>query len=131
MKTAAALILSLLMAGAAAAQPAETPATPLLMMKDLVAAPGKEVRMLSLTSAPGAASAVHRHNAQVFVYLLSGSMIMQVKGQPPVTLTPGQTFYESPTDIHLVSRNASQTEPAQFLVFMILDKGAPVSVPAE
>ncbi len=130
MKTAAAAVIaSLLLAGAA--QGAETPASPVLMMKDLLAAPGKEVRVLSLTSAPGAASAAHRHNAQVFVYLLSGSMIMQVKGQPPVTLLPGQTFYEAPSDIHVVSRNASQTEPAKFLVFMILDKGAPVSAPAE
>ncbi len=128
---AAALILSLLAAGAAAAQPAESAQSPVIMMKDLVGAPGKEVRVLSLTSAPGASSAVHRHNGQVFVYLLSGSMIMQVKGQPPVTLLPGQTFYESPTDIHVVSRNASQTEPARFLAFMIMDKGAPISAPVE
>ena len=78
---------------------------------------------------PGAASPAHRHNGQVFVYVLSGTMIMQVQGSPPVTVGPGQTVYEDPNDIHGVSRNASDKEPAKFLVFMIMDKGAPVATP--
>ena len=86
----------MLMSTAAFAQaPAATPAPPLLS-KDLIAGPGKEVRMQVVTSAPGAASPVHRHNGQVFVYILSGNMEMQVKGQAPVQLSPGQTLYESP-----------------------------------
>ena len=74
---------------------------------------------------------VHRHNAQVFVYVLAGSVMMQVRGQKALTLGPGQCFYEDPDDIHVVSRNASSTKPAQFLVFMIHKKGAPLVLPAK
>jgi quercetin dioxygenase-like cupin family protein len=102
-----------------------------LMMKDILGLPGKEVRVLTVDSAPGAASPVHRHNGQVFVYMLSGTMIMQVAGKPPVTVGPGDTFYEDPADIHTMSKNVSTTEPAKFLVFMIMPKGAPVSVPVK
>jgi quercetin dioxygenase-like cupin family protein len=102
-----------------------------LMMKDIIGLPGKEVRVLTVDSAPGAASPVHRHNGQVFVYVLSGHMIMQVAGKPPVTVGPGDTFYEDPADIHTMSKNVSTTEPAKFLVFMIMPKGAPVSVPVK
>jgi quercetin dioxygenase-like cupin family protein len=116
--------------GMAQAQQAAAPAPP-LMTKDLIGMPGKEVRMQVVTSAPGASSPVHRHNAQVFVYVLSGKMEMQVKGQAPVQLSPGQTFYESPTDIHAESRNLSQTEPAKFLVVMVIDKGAPTTIPVK
>jgi quercetin dioxygenase-like cupin family protein len=80
---------------------------------------------------PVGSSAVHRHNGQVFVYMLEGSMIMQVRGQPLVTLLPGQTFYETPGDIHVVSKNASATQPAKFLAVMIMDKGAPSTVPVK
>ncbi len=100
-----------------------------LMTQELIGDPTKEVRMLVVTSLPGASSPIHRHNGQVFVYMLSGSMVMQVKGKPAVTLTSGQTFYEDPDDLHVVSRNASQTEPAKFLAVMILKKGAPASTP--
>jgi quercetin dioxygenase-like cupin family protein len=98
-----------------------------LMARDLSAAPGKEVRVLTVEYAPGGASLPHRHNAQVFVYVLQGSLRMQVQGSPLVTLKPGDTFYEGPDDVHAVSANASDTEPARFLVFTVKDKAAPVS----
>ena len=78
---------------------------------------------------PGASSPPHRHNAQVFVYVLQGTVIMQVKGGPRVTLGPGGTFFESPTDIHIVSANASKTKPAKFLAILIKDKGKPGYIP--
>ena len=127
----AGLAATLLVVGAAfAAQPLmHVVAAPVLMRKDLIGMPGKEVRVLIVDSSPGASSPVHRHNAQVFVYVLSGKMIMQVMGSSPVTLGPGQTFYEGPEAIHTMSKNASDKEPARFLAFLIMDKGAPVSVP--
>lgn len=108
----------------------ETKATP-LMSKPLPDFPAKEVLMLTVTYPPGGSDPVHRHNAHVFVYVLEGSIVMGVKGGEPVTLTPGQTFYEGPDDIHTVSRNASKTKPAKFLVFLLKDKDAPVLVPAK
>ena len=81
--------------------------------------------------APGGSSAIHRHNAHAFVYVLEGSVVMQLKGGQQVTLTPGQTFYEGPDDVHVVDRNASGTHPAKFLVLLIKDKGAPALVPAQ
>jgi len=89
--------------------------------------PGKEILMLTVEYIPGGASLPHRHDAQVFVYVLEGEVKMQVAGGPLVTLRPGQTFYESPTDVHVVSANASKTAPAKILVFIVKDKGAPVS----
>ena len=106
-------------------------AAPQLMHKDVIGMPGKEVRVVMVNSPPGASSPVHRHNAQVFVYMISGKMTMQVRGSSPVTLGPGQTFYEGPEAIHTMSKNASDKEPAQFLAFLIMDKRAPVSVPAK
>ncbi|MGH8218799.1 MAG: cupin domain-containing protein [Steroidobacteraceae bacterium] len=99
-----------------------------LMRRDLIGVPGKEVLMSVIEVPPGASSPPHRHYAQVFVYILQGTMIMQVKGGPRVTLGPGQTFYESPTDIHTVSANASKTEPAKFLAILIKDKNKPATV---
>jgi quercetin dioxygenase-like cupin family protein len=104
--------------------------TPLLT-KDLAGIAGKEGSMVTVEYAPGASSAIHRHNANTFVYVLEGSVVMQVKGGNPVTLGPGQTFYESPDDIHSVSKNASATKPAKFLVFFVKEKGAPGTVPAK
>jgi quercetin dioxygenase-like cupin family protein len=98
-----------------------------LMIKDLVGLAGKEILMSTVTYPPGGASPPHRHDAQVFVYVLEGELIMQVQGGPKVTLKPGETFYESPTDVHAVSANASQTRPATFLVFIVKDKGAPTT----
>jgi len=100
-----------------------------LMVRDLAGIPGKEAVVLSVEVGPGQASKPHRHDANVFVYVLEGSLIMQVKGGAPVTLHPGDTYYENPADIHTVSQNASKTEPARFLVFIVKDKGAPVTRP--
>jgi len=100
-----------------------------LMTRDLAGIPGKEAVVLTVEVGPGQASKPHRHDANVFVYVLEGSLIMQVKGGAPVTLHPGDTYYENPTDIHTVSQNASKTEPARFLVFIVKDKGAPVTRP--
>ena len=100
-----------------------------LMTRDLAGIPGKEAVVLTVEVGPGQASKPHRHDANVFVYVLEGSLIMQVKGGAPVTLHPGDTYYENPTDIHTVSQNASQTEPAKFLVFIVKDKGTPVTLP--
>jgi quercetin dioxygenase-like cupin family protein len=97
------------------------------MIKDLAGLAGKEVLMSTVTYPPGGASPPHRHDAQVFVYVLEGELIMQVQGGPKVALKPGETFYESPTDVHAVSANASQTQPATFLVFIIKDKGNPTT----
>ena len=101
-----------------------------LTSKDLPEFPGKEVLMITVDYPPGTVDPIHRHNAHAFVYVLEGSIIMQVKGGKEVTLTPGQTFYEGPDDVHVVGRNASTTKPAKFVVFFIKDKGAPVLVPA-
>lgn len=98
-----------------------------LIGKDLIGAPGKEALMLTVEYLPGGASLPHRHDSQVFVYVLQGELTMQIAGSPAVTLGPGQTFYENPTDVHLVSANASKTAPAKILVFIVKDKNAPVS----
>ncbi len=102
-----------------------------LMTKELADMPGKEGVMITVDYPPGSLDAVHRHNAHAFVYVLEGSIVMQVKGGKPVTLIPGQTFYEGPKDVHVVGRNASRTKPARFLVVFLKDKGAPVLVPAQ
>ena len=116
-----------LVAGALAAEDAKV--TPLLT-KDLTGIAANEGTMLTVEYAPGASSAPHRHNAHTFVYVLEGSVVMQVKGGKEVTLGPGQTFYESPADIHSVSKNASSSMPAKILVFFVKVKGTPGSVPA-
>ena len=101
-----------------------------LMSKDLTDFPGKEGLMITVEYPPGSSDPIHRHNAHAFVYVLEGSIVMQLRGAKEVTLTPGQTFYEGPSDVHIVGRNASQTKPAKFVVFLVKDKGAPVLVPA-
>jgi quercetin dioxygenase-like cupin family protein len=100
-----------------------------VLSKDLTDIPGKEGLMITVEYPPGASDPVHRHNAYGFIYVLEGSIVMQVKGGKEVTLTPGQSFYEGPDDVHVVGRNASKTEPAKFLVFLVKDKGAPVLIP--
>ncbi len=122
-------LLAALCLGAAVLVAQSTNATP-LMTKDLPEVSGKEGMMLIVEYAPGASSAAHRHNAYTFVYVLEGSVVMQVKGGKEVTLRPGQTFYESPDDVHSISRNASSTNPAKILVFFVKQKGAPTTVPA-
>src|SRR5215470_11869331 len=103
---------------AAAGQPPQASVTP-LTSKDLSEFPGKEVLMITVDYPPGSVDPIHRHNAHAFVYVLEGSIIMQVKGGKEVTLTPGQTFYEGPNDVHTVGKNASSTKPAKFIVFFI------------
>ena len=102
-----------------------------LFSKDLVNLPGKEGLMMIVDYPPGSVDPIHRHNAHAFVYVLEGSIVMQVRGGKEVTLTPGQTFYEGPDDIHVVGRNASKIKPAKFVLVMVKDKGAPVLVPAK
>jgi quercetin dioxygenase-like cupin family protein len=101
-----------------------------LLSKDLTNLPGKEGLMISVEYPPGSSDPIHRHNAHAFVYVLEGSIVMQVRGGKETTLTAGQTFYEGPEDVHVVGRNASKTKPARFVVFLVKDKGAPVLVPA-
>ncbi|QCP51964.1 cupin domain-containing protein [Trinickia violacea] len=124
---AAAAVVCALMGEASAAPPSAVVSP--LMTKALDDSPGKEATMITVEYPPGAADPVHRHNAHGFIYVLEGSIVMQVKGGKEVTLTPGQTFYEGPNDIHTVGRNASQTQPAKFLVLLLKDEGAPILVP--
>ena len=124
------LVTGTLMAQQPAASKAPQASVTSLTSKDLPEFPGKEVLMIAVEYPPGSVDPIHRHNAHAFVYVLEGSIIMQVKGGKEVTLTPGQTFYEGPDDVHVVGRNASSTRPAKFVVFFIKDKGAPVLVPA-
>jgi quercetin dioxygenase-like cupin family protein len=126
-KSVAFILLCLMSGTATAEEPKVTP----LMSKDLAESPGREVLMITVEHAPGGSSAIHRHNAHAFVYVLEGSAVMQLKGGQQVSLTPGHTFYEGPDDVHVVDRNASATNPAKFLVFLIKDKGAPALVPVE
>jgi quercetin dioxygenase-like cupin family protein len=133
-KTLSLVVLCLLTGTLMAQQPTSTPRAPeakvtRLMSRDLTELPGKEVEMITVEYPPGSIDPIHRHNACAFVYVLEGSIVMQVKGGKEVTLTPGQTFYEGPDDVHLVGRNASSTRPAKFVVFLVKDKGAPVLVP--
>ena len=102
-----------------------------LMTKPLVGVPGKEVTMITVDYAPGASDPVHRHDANAFVYVLEGTVEMQMEGAEKVTLRPGQTFYEAPDGVHLVGRNASDTEPARFVVLLVKSEGAPILVPVE
>jgi quercetin dioxygenase-like cupin family protein len=103
----------------------------MLMQKSFDDLPGREGVMLTVEYPPGDSSPKHRHNAHTFVYVLEGSIIMQVEGGEQVTLKPGGTFYETPDDIHIVSMNASKTEPAKALVFFVKREGAPITVPVD
>ena len=128
------LVVLCLMTGTLMAQqptanePPHASVTP-LTSKDLPDFPGKEVLMITVEYPPGSSDPIHRHNAHAFIYVLEGSIIMQVKGGTEVTLTPGQTFYEGPDDVHVVGKNASSTKPAKFLVFIVENHGALVLVP--
>jgi quercetin dioxygenase-like cupin family protein len=126
-KLVALALLCLTTSTAMAQQPKVTP----LISKDLPENPGRELLMITVEHAPGGSNAIHRHDAHAIVYVLEGSVVMQLKGGQQVTLTPGQTFYEGPDDVHVVDRNASDSKPAKFLVFMIKNKGAPALVPVE
>ncbi len=125
------LLLAVAAVASTSASAAESTKVTPLLSRDLTGIAGKEGAMMTVEYAPGAVDPIHRHNAHVFVYVLEGSVVMQVRGAAPVTLRPGQTFYEGPDDIHLVGRNASRTKPAKFLAVLIKDKGAPVVAPAQ
>jgi quercetin dioxygenase-like cupin family protein len=101
------------------------------MQKDLTDVPGKEMLMLTVEYPPGAVEHFHRHDAYAFVYVLEGAIVEQVRGGREVTLTPGQTFYEGPNDVHAIGRNASTAKPARFVVVMVKKKGADAVLPAE
>jgi quercetin dioxygenase-like cupin family protein len=121
------LLLSL-MTSTVTAQP---PDVVTVMSKELTDIPGKEVVMLTVEFPPGGSDPVHRHDAHGFIYVLEGSVVMQVQGGKEVTLAPGQTFYEGPDDVHVVGRNASTTRPAKLLAILVKDKGAPILVPVK
>jgi quercetin dioxygenase-like cupin family protein len=129
MKSTAALALSLSLAGGTLV--AQDGTVRSLLSKDLAGVPGREVSMITVEYPPGASTPVHTHDAQALVYVLEGSIVMQVKGGEPVTLTPGQTWYEGPDDVHVVSRNASTSAPAKYLVFMVKKKSAPILTPVK
>jgi quercetin dioxygenase-like cupin family protein len=122
------MVLFSLIAGTLMAQEAKV--TP-LMSKDLEDFPGKEGLLITVEYPPGASDPIHRHNAHAFVYVLEGSIVMQLKGGKQVTLKPGETFYEGPDDVHIVGRSANKTQPAKFLVLLVKDKDAPVLVPVK
>ena len=110
---------------------AQEPDVATVMSKELADIAGKEVVMITVEFPPGGADPAHRHNAHGFIYVLEGSVVMQVKGAKQVTLTPGQTFYEGPDDVHVVGRNASTTRPAKLLAVLVKGKGAPILVPVK
>ena len=122
------VVLLSLMPGALTAQEVKVTS---LMSKIMTDVSGKEGLLIAVEYPPGGSDPVHRHNAHAFVYVLEGSVMMQVKGGKQVTLTPGQTFYEGSNDVHIVGRNASKTQPAKFVVFLVKDKDAPVLVPVK
>src|SRR5262249_31070261 len=122
------LVLACLMSGTLLGQEAKVTD---LMSKDLPNFHGKEGLMITVDYRPCSVDPIHRHNANAFVYVLEGTIVMQVRGGKEVTLTPGQTFYEGPNDVHVVGRNANKTKPAKFVVFLVKDKGAPVFVPTK
>jgi quercetin dioxygenase-like cupin family protein len=121
------VLLCLIASPLMAQEPEVTP----LMSKDLMDFPGKEGLVITVEYAPGGSDPIHRHNAHAFLYVLEGSVVMQLKGGKEITLTPGQTFYEGPNDVHVVGRNASSTKPAKFLVFLLKNKGVPPLVPVK
>jgi quercetin dioxygenase-like cupin family protein len=127
------ILLALCLTAGSSFAAQETPqaqVTP-LVEKALSDSPDKEAVMATVVYPPGSVDPVHRHNAQAFVYVLEGTIEMQVRGGPLVTLGPGQTFYEGPNDVHVVGRNASKTKPAKFVLTIVKDKAAPILIPAK
>jgi quercetin dioxygenase-like cupin family protein len=102
-----------------------------LISKALTDTPGKEAVMITVDYPPGYEGAIHRHNAHSFIYVLEGSVVMQVRGGEQVTVNAGQSFYEAPADVHVVGRNASKSKTARLVVFLIKDSGTPIVIPAE
>jgi quercetin dioxygenase-like cupin family protein len=112
----------------AAAPPADAKE---IMSKPFTDIPGKEGLVLAVTYPPGSADEIHRHNAHAFVYVLEGTIVMQLRDAKPVTLKAGETFYEGPNDVHIVGRNASDSKPAKFVVFLVKNQGVPAFIPAK
>jgi quercetin dioxygenase-like cupin family protein len=125
------LLFATLPSGSALAQTAPQPIVVSVMQKDLADVPGKEMLMLTVEYPPGAVEHIHRHDAYAFVYVLEGTIVEQVRGGEEVTLTPGQTFYEGPNDVHAIGRNASTTKPAKFVVVMVKKKGVDAVLPVQ
>jgi len=127
-------VLALLWSGAVSAHgqqgnDAPPPVVTPVMTRALPDYPGKEALMITVEYPPGGADPIHRHDANAFVYVLEGSIVMGLEGGKEVTLTPGQTFYEGPGDVHTVGRNASKTKPAKFLVLLLKEAGKSALVP--
>jgi quercetin dioxygenase-like cupin family protein len=131
MKRLCSLLVTAVPFGAAFAQTAPQPVVAPVMQKDLADIPGREMVMLSVEYPPGAVEHIHRHDAYAFVYVLEGTIVEGVRGGKEVTLTPGQTFYEGPNDVHTIGRNASTTKPAKFVVVLVKKKGVDAVLPAE
>jgi quercetin dioxygenase-like cupin family protein len=129
MKTKPVVGLALLLAGGTLA--AQDVTVRSLVSRDLAGVPGRELSLITVEYPPGGSDPVHTHDAQAVVYVLEGSIVMQVKGGDPVTLNPGETFYEAPDDVHIVGRNASRSAPARFLVFLVKNKNKPVLTPVQ
>ena len=128
MKIASAVLLAGLLTGVAGRLVAQEPSVTPLLTKALADIPGREVLMLMVEYPPGGSDPVHRHDAHGFIYVVEGSVVMQVKGGKEVTLKPGETFYEDTDDIHVIGRNASKTRPAKFVVFLLKGEGTPALV---
>lgn len=131
MNTRSLASLAALVCCALLAAPAHATEVKQLMAKPLSEYPGKEAVMLEVSYAPGAKDMEHRHDAHALLYVLEGTVQMQLKGGPLVTLKAGDTFYEGPKDVHVVGRNASDTEPARFVVFLLKGQGAPILTPVD
>ncbi len=130
-KTARALLLVCLPFHAAPALASPEAVVTPLFAKDLPELRGKEGAMILVEYPPGASDPIHRHDAHAFVYVLEGSIVMQLRDAAEVTLSPGQTYYEGPDDVHIVGRNASSTRPAKFVVFFVKNQGAPILEPVK
>ena len=130
-ETARALLLVCLSFHAAPALASPEAVVTPLVAKDLPEFRGKEGVMILVEYPPGASDPIHRHDAHAFVYVLEGSIVMQLRGAAEVTLSPGQTYYEGPDDVHIVGRNASSTRPAKFVVFFVKSQGAPILEPVK
>ena len=128
--TAFAFATSVQLSSTAHAEPPQ-PVVAQAMQKSLADVSGREMVMLTVEYPPGAVEHVHRHDAYAFVYVLEGTIVEQVRGGKEVTLTPGQTFYEGPGDIHTIGRNASKTKPAKFVVVLLKKKGVDAVLPAQ
>src|ERR687890_1676424 len=128
---ARALLLAFLSFHAAPALASPEAVVTPLVAKDRPEFRGKEGVMILVEYPPGASDPIHRHNAHAFVYVLEGSIVMQLRDAAEVRLSPGQTYYEGPNDVHIVGRNASDTRPAKFVVFFIKNQGAPILEPVK